>query len=151
VNNPYASAGATADPAASAAASQAQAPSADPYAAGSPTAAGGQANYSANALDAGAPPADRYAAGNDSTASGAYQPGNTGYNPGNTGYSPPGVEPYQTAAVDAGAASARRDPYYRPGSTSDYLPSSTSQATAPSGDRYGTPATATAPGWPQGY
>jgi hypothetical protein len=78
-----------------------------------------------------------------------YQPGNTGYTPGNTGYSPPGVAPYQMPAQpNLVSTGERKDPYYRPGGTSDYVPgggtrvaSSAATATAPQADRYGAPAT----------
>lgn len=58
-----------------------------------------------------------------------YVPGDTGYRPGHTGYDPPGVAEYQvpaaTNAVQAASQRAvRRDPLYRPGGTSDYLPAS---------------------------
>ena len=43
---------------------------------------------------------------------------------------------------------AVRDPYYRPGSTSDYLPGNNSQSPTGPTDRYDAPATATAPAYP---
>ncbi|MEX2112293.1 MAG: hypothetical protein WD845_03865 [Pirellulales bacterium] len=161
VENPYAAGGATPpDPYANTAPVQSAAAGADPYASaaqpgayGAPADHGAQAGYPAGNAEVNQQPVDPYATAGSQGAQGAYQPGSTGYTPGNTGYTPPGVAPYQTAAIDtgAGATSERRNPYYRPGSTSDYLPSSNSQATGNPGDRYGAPATATAPGWPQGY
>ena len=56
-----------------------------------------------------------------------YVPGATGYQPGATGYQPPGVPPYQSPSgpyTAPGAGTRPRDPHYRPGSTSDYLPTS---------------------------
>lgn len=154
VTNPYAT-GATGqvDNYAGTAPAQTGAPAADPYAStAQPAADQSQAAYGDTA--AGQPPLDRYAtSGSENAAASSYPPAGAGYSPGNTGYSPPGVAPYQTASADTGTTAARRDPYYRPGSTSDYLPSSNSQSTAGAApaDRYGTPSTATAPGWPQGY
>ena len=101
--------------------------------------------------------ADRYSAATtdaaDSSAGSAhgYQPGNTGYTPGATGYSPPGVSAYETTAPPNVVATPKGDPYYRPGSTSDYLPRGSSQpATSPAtgADRYGAPPAAE---WPSGF
>jgi hypothetical protein len=88
----------------------------------------------------GAPPNDGGSSANRSA------PAGTAYNPGQTGYAPPGAAPYQSSA-----ATSRHEPYFRPGNTSDYLPSGNSQAPGGPTDRYGVPSTATAPGWPNGY
>lgn len=85
---------------------------------------------------AGQPPAA------NSTSSEPYRPGSTGYKPGQTGYSPPGVPQYQVPAQPNVPSIQRSNPYYRPGSTSDYVPaggSGTPSASA-SSDRYNTPA-----------
>lgn len=86
---------------------------------------------------AGGPPANGVAGGEVGVGAEHYQPGNTGYTPGQTGYSPPGVPPYQTPATNA-AATPRRDPYYRPGGTSDYLPTGGGVPSA-SSTNYGVP------------
>lgn len=92
--------------------------------------------------------ADRYGAAGQadpsatasSTPGEPYRPGSTGYNPGQTGYSPPGVPPYQVPAQANVVSTARKNPYYRPGGTTDYTSSDAARtATAPT-DRYGTPA-----------
>ncbi len=53
-----------------------------------------------------------------------YQPGSSDYDPGNTGYSPPGVPAYESGAP-SNVVAARKDPYYRPGGTTDYVPAGT--------------------------
>ena len=68
-----------------------------------------------------------------------YQPGSTAYDPGNTGYSPPGVPPYETAAPP-NVVAARKDPYFRPGGTSDYIPQT--QTPTAVADRQSNPASA---------
>ncbi len=74
-----------------------------------------------------------------------YNPGSSEYDPGNTGYSPPGVPEYQSPAPP-NAVAARKDPYYRPGGTTDYVPpGQTPTATA---DRYNNPAEAYSQGNP---
>jgi hypothetical protein len=97
--------------------------------------------------------ADRYAASNSEpvaqpaaeqsqAAPGGerYQSGSTGYNPGQTGYSPPGVAPYQMPGQPNTTSSPRRDPYYRPGGTSDYSTGAVTPAAATSaGERYAPP------------
>ena len=128
---------------------------ADPNAAGSYQTAD---NRYADRYGAGAAPvqpeqtnADRYAAANqaagdpatpDPNASGdRYQPANTPYQPGNTGYSPPGVPPYQTPSPITPSTLPRREPNYRPGGTSDYVPAGGTQASGSTPvDRYSTPA-----------
>jgi hypothetical protein len=72
-----------------------------------------------------------------------YRPGSTEYNPGQTGYSPPGVPQYQMAGQPNVVSTERKDPYYRPGGTSDFSPTTgaqtpTASASAPA-DRYNTP------------
>ncbi len=133
----------------------------DPNSAGAYRAADNR--YSTGAAQPEQTAADRYAAGggaagdpgrNDagvpgSPASDRYQPGNTGYNPGQTGYSPPGVPPYQVAGQPYQVpgqpnvgSTPRREPYYRPGTTSDYVPGGSVRAPAPPTDRYNTPGAA---------
>ena len=83
----------------------------------------------ASAADSYGAAASEAAAGGTATAGDdRYQPGNTGYQPGNTGYTPPGVAPYQMPSQPNVVSTPRRDPYYRPGGTSDYLPSSSPAA-----------------------
>jgi hypothetical protein len=89
--------------------------------------------------------ADRYGSSDPapdpgSTAEG-YRPGSTGYNPGQTGYSPPGVPQYQVPAQPNVVATARKDPYYRPGGTSDYAttPGGQTPTASAAADRYNTP------------
>jgi hypothetical protein len=78
-----------------------------------------------------AQPTERYQPGQS-----AYNPGQSSYNPGQTGYSPPGVPPYQMP-TQPNVIPPRRDPYYRPGGTSDYGSpgGSSASATTPT-DRY---------------
>jgi hypothetical protein len=92
------------------------------------------------------PPADRYAnpgdgaATSDASTSTAYQPGATGYNPGQTGYAPPGVEPYQVPGQANVVQPTRRNPYYRPGGTGDYVSTGgTGTPAASTADRYASP------------
>jgi len=100
--------------------------------------------------------ADRYAAAHAADPQGGaapYQPGNTGYQPGNTGYSPPGVPPYQMPSQPNVVSPTRRDPYYRPGGTSDYMPTGGQQMPAAGGapgsaDRYSNPTGAGMPADP---
>jgi hypothetical protein len=86
--------------------------------------------------------ADRYATSGDNapaadaSTNSRYQPGATSYNPGQTNYNPPGAAPYQMAAQPNTVQPSRRDPYYRPGGTGDYMPNGSGQtppAGAPSG------------------
>ena len=102
--------------------------------------------------------ADRY--GTASTPEAATATGNNAYSPpaedryqpGNTGYAPPGVPPYSNGTTPNTVDTPRRDPYYRPGGTSDYSPAGGSppasgapaaeDAYAPPGG-YQTPATGT--------
>ncbi|MGD9724089.1 MAG: hypothetical protein AB7O59_22740 [Pirellulales bacterium] len=149
ITNPYATGGA----AGGAAATNPSAP-ADRYAAGAaPAAQPDAAAAMPTDQTTGAPPQDAAQYANQPAAAGAdrYQPGNTGYNPGQTGYAPPGVASYQPAAPPNVVGASGREPHYRPGTTSDYLPSSNSQSPAGSTDRYGVPSTATAPGWSNSY
>jgi hypothetical protein len=115
----------------------AQPPVADPAAAytadaryGSPAAAPTAQPEQAAAGGYGAAPtspasADPYGAPSaspavaEAPAAGGYQPGSTNYAPGQTGYSPPGVAPY-TVPAEPNVVAQRKDPYYRPGGTSDY-------------------------------
>jgi hypothetical protein len=88
-----------------------------------------------------------------------YQPGNNGYNPGQTGYEPAGAPAYQSPAPAYGAPTTQpagspyatptydasqgtpqyqapapmqnRSPRYRPGGTSDYMPTRGAQMTQP--------------------
>ncbi|MEX0677332.1 MAG: hypothetical protein WD063_09665 [Pirellulales bacterium] len=69
-----------------------------------------------------------------------YRPGSTLYNPGQTGYSPPGVPPYQMPAQTNVVSPSRTAPYYRPGGTSDFVPTTGATTPSPSTDRYNTPA-----------
>jgi hypothetical protein len=119
----------------------------DPYANQSPGGSRPADRYAAEGAQPEAAAADRYAAATNEPATSAappadrYQPGNTGYNPGQTGYSPPGVPPYQMPTQPNVVSTPRRDPYYRPGATSDYAPgAASSMATTPAADRYGAPA-----------
>jgi hypothetical protein len=91
--------------------------------------------------------ADRYATANAAPAAapptdGSY--GSSPYVPGQTGYSPPGVPPYQVPGQPAVTAAPRRDPYYRPGGTSDYV-STGSPTSAVTADRYAPPTGAAPP------
>jgi hypothetical protein len=116
--------------------------------------------YSTGAAQPEQTAADRYAAASEaagdpgrndagvpgSSSSDRYQPGNTGYNPGQTGYSPPGVppyqvpgQPYQVPGQPNVVSTPRREPYYRPGTTSDYTPSGNARAPTPPTDRYHAP------------
>jgi serine/threonine-protein kinase len=97
--------------------------------------------YGTGAPQGEQPPVDRYGnppdnAAADAQAPNQYQPGATAYNPGQTGYNPPGVAPYQTAGQPNVVQPSRRNPYYRPGGTGDYLPTGGAASTA---DRYSAP------------
>ena len=141
-------------------------PQVDRYGAGNaaadPNAAQYQTADNRSAAGYGAAPqaeqaaADRYSAANQGAADPSsavdvpnaaerYQPGATNYQPGNTGYSPPGVAPYQPAAAPNVVSTPRRDPYYRPGSTSASLPSSNAQSQPAAGANQANPS------WPAGY
>lgn len=125
---------------------------ADPNAGGAYSTADNRSTdrYKAGAAQAEQSAADRYSAAGSANSGAAsppaastdrYTPGNTGYNPGQTGYNPPGSTPYQSPTQVNVAGTARRDPYYRPGGTSDYVGNGSSQTpAASSADRYGTPA-----------
>lgn len=136
------------------------------YQAGAP--AGGQGGYGTNSpYDAGgaggypaqdpynqAAPAGGYQQG-AAPAEQPYQPGNTGYQPGNTGYAPAGTTPYQAPAGayngSTSGAGQVADAPYRPGSTSDYLPTGSGAANtaaagySPAATATSAPAAATAP------
>lgn len=110
---------------------------ADPYVAQPEQSAADRYGASSEPQTPNAPPAS-------STSREPYRPGSTGYHPGQTGYSPPGVPTYQVPAPPNVVSTPRTDPYYRPGGTSDYAP--TTGATTPSArtpsastDRYNTP------------
>jgi collagen type III alpha len=100
----------------------ANAPASGAGAYGAPAAGAGaygapaQANPAAAA--GGNPLGDRYPQTN-------YSQSDQPYAPGNTGYTPPGGAPYQgnAAPTSAPPTTDRRDPNWRPGSTSDYGPS----------------------------
>lgn len=81
---------------------------------------------------------ERYA--RDNYQPGNYEPGNTGYEPGNTGYNPTGT-PYNSGVSSNYAATQRRDPYYRPGATSDFRPPAgvPNSPTGASPERYAMP------------
>jgi len=142
------------------------APQVDHYGGANPAADPNAAQYQTadnrNAASYGAAPqaeqaaADRYSAANQGApdpqsavdggaAAERYQPGATNYQPGNTGYSPPGVAPYQPVAEPNVVSTPRRNPYYRPGTTSDYLPSSNAQSQPAAGGNQANPS------WPAGY
>ncbi len=90
--------------------------------------------------DSSAEPAVQPAAEQAGSGGDRYQPSSS-YNPGQTGYSPPGVAPYQTPAQPNTVPSPRRDPYYRPGGTSDYSTGAVVPAAATTAaERYATPA-----------
>jgi hypothetical protein len=94
--------------------------------------------YAASSSEPATPPA----AEQSQAAPGAppYQPGSTSYNPGQTGYSPPGVTPYQMPGQPNTVSAPRRDPYYRPGGTSDYSTGAVTPAAATSAaERYTPP------------
>ena len=122
----------------------------DPYTSGAEQPTSPYRNVSTDASPVGAPAAGGYASatpeqaaadqyGNaraatadaGAAASGdRYTAGDTGYVPGQTGYSPPGVPPYQMPAQPNVVSTPRRDPYYRPGGTSDYAPAAGARCAA---------------------
>jgi hypothetical protein len=119
----------------------------DRYSSGTTADSNSHSNSTATVPNAGT--ADRSA--RDSYQPGNYQPGNTGYEPGNTGYNPPGVDRYQSAAGGATnyATTPRRDPFYRPGDTSDYRSTTVGSHSAPAGgsstDPYASPSGSASP------
>lgn len=79
-----------------------------------------------------APPAEPARDGVRVAGRDEFRPGDTKYEPGKNGYNPPGAPAYGVPYKKNAAQGVydRRDPFYRPGGTSDYIPADTRRANA---------------------